>query len=85
MIGAQPTGKLPSVVITATIHEGLKVTANGKPARLAIITDDGQVIAAGAEVAREARSVSINLYRQALMGHGHLRVLSKPIQPETSV
>lgn len=81
MISPQTTGTLPGVVITATIHEGLKVTANGKPARLAVITDDGEVVAAGPEVAREARSVAINLFRNALIGQGHMKVLSKPIEP----
>lgn len=46
MIGTQPEGTISGVVISAVSHEGLSVTVNGKPARLAILTDDGQVIAA---------------------------------------
>ena len=79
MIGTQPTGALAGVVISAVVHEGLTVTVNGRPARLAVITDDGQVIAAGDQVAREAEAVAVNSYRGFLKGEGHLRVLSKPI------
>lgn len=83
MIGDQPTGTIDSVVISAVAHEGLSITYHGKPARLAVVLDDGTVIAAGEEVAREARAVSVNCYRSLLKGKGHLRVLSVPIQPDT--
>lgn len=33
MIGAQPTGTLPGIVICATSHEGLQVLVDGKPFR----------------------------------------------------
>ena len=79
MIGTQPTGAIEGVVISMVAHEGLTVTAHGKPARLAIISEDGQVLAAGDDVAREAEAVAINSYRQFLQCKGHLRVLSKPI------
>lgn len=80
MIGTQPTGAIERVVISATAHEGLTVTVDGRPARLAIVTEDGQVIAAGPQVAREAEAVAVNSYRGMLQGSGHLRVLSKPIE-----
>lgn len=80
MIGLQPTGALGGVVISAVAHEGLSVTVDGKPARLAIVTDDGQVITASPLVAREAESVAVNSYRQMLQGQGHLRVMSKPVE-----
>jgi hypothetical protein len=79
MIGTQPTGALPGIVISAVAHEGLSVTIDGKPARLAIIDADGQVVAAGPQVAREAEAVAVNNYRSFLKGTGHLRVLSKPV------
>lgn len=79
MIGTQKTGTVPGVIISAVAHEGLTVLVDGKPARLAVITDDGQIVAAGPDVAREARAVSINCYRQVMQGQGHLRVLSKPV------
>lgn len=80
MIGTQPTGAITGVVISAVSHEGLRVTVDGKPARLAVVTDDGRVIAAGDQVAREAEAVSVNSYRQLLQGKGFLRVLSKPLE-----
>ena len=80
MIGTQPTGAIASVVISAVSHEGLSVTVDGRPARLAIVTEDGQVVAVGAQVAREAEAVAINNYRAFLKGRGFLRVLSNPIQ-----
>ena len=55
MIGTQPTGAIDGVQISAVSHEGLSVSINGKPGRLAIISEDGQVIAAGKDVAREAQ------------------------------
>jgi hypothetical protein len=79
MIGTQTTGHVPGVVISAVAHEGLTVTVNGKPARLAVVTEDGTVIAAGRDVAREAQAVAVNLHREFLKGNGHLRVLSAPI------
>lgn len=81
MIGTQPTGALDGVVISAVAHEGLQVTVDGRPARLAIVTDTGEVVAAGHLVAREAEAVAVNSYRQLLQGRGHLRVISQPIEP----
>lgn len=80
MIGTQPTGALQGVVISAVAHEGLSVTVDGKPARLAIVTDTGEVIAAGRLVAREAEAVAVNSYRQLLQGQGHLRVVGRPVE-----
>lgn len=79
MIGTQPTGALPGIVICATSHEGLQVLVNGKPARLAIVDECGHVLAAGAEVAREAEAVALNNFRNAMMGKGYLRTFGKPI------
>lgn len=79
MIGTQPTGRIEGVVITAVSHEGLTVLVDGKPARLAIISEDGKIIASGKDVAREAQAVAVNCYRQVLKGKGWLRELSNPI------
>lgn len=84
MIGNQATGAIEGVQISAVSHEGLSVSINGKPGRLAIITEDGQVIAAGKDVAREAQAVAVNCYRNFLQGKGFLRILSKPIQPSAT-
>ena len=79
MIGEQLTGAIEGVHIHAVVFEGLTVTVNGVPAQLAIITADGNIIAAGKDVAREAEAVAINCHRNFLKGQGHLRVLSNPI------
>jgi hypothetical protein len=79
MIGDQTTGRLSGVCITAASHTGLLATVNGKPARLAIITDDGQVIAAGNDVAREAEAVAVQAYRNTMKAQGHMVVTSKPL------
>ena len=84
MIGTQPTGAIEGVVISAVSHEGLSVTVNGKPARLAVIDEDGVVIASGPDVAREAEAVAVNSYRNLLKGHGYQRVLSNPLDGATS-
>lgn len=79
LIGHQPVGAIQGVIISAVSHEGLTVTVDGKPARLAILSEDGKIIAAGPAVAREAEAVAVNSYRHLLQGRGHLRILSKPI------
>lgn len=81
MIGTQPTGAITGVVISAVSHKGLMVTVDGKPARLAIVTEDGTVVASGQQVAMEAEAVTINNYRNFLKGMGHLTVISSPISP----
>ena len=85
MIGTQPTGAIQGVHISAVSHEGLTVTVNGAPGRLAIVTDDGRIIAVGQDVAREAEAVAVNSYREMLKGQGWLRVMSKPIQMAATV
>lgn len=84
MIGTQPTGAIDGVVISAVAHEGLTVMVNGRPAQLAVVLDDGTVVAAGSDVSREVRSVAVNCYRQMLQGQGHLRVLSNPVAAKAS-
>ena len=79
MIGTQPTGAIAGVHISKVSHEGLCVMVNGRPGRLAIVTDDGHIIAAGQDVAREAEAVALNNFRNTMMGKGYLRTLGKPI------
>lgn len=81
MIGTQPVGTISGVVISAVSHEGLRVTVDGKPAKLAILSEDGSIIAVGDQVAREAEAVALNSYRNFLKGQGFLRVISAPITP----
>ena len=81
MIGTQPEGTIASVVISAVSHEGLRVTVNGRPGRLAILDEDGQIIAAGDQVAKEAEAVAVNCLRNFWKGKGWLRVNSELITP----
>lgn len=81
MIGPQKTGTLPGVVVTAVSHEGLSVTFDGRPARLAVVLDDGTIIAAGADVAREVEAVAVNSFCNMLQGKGYLRVIGNPLAP----
>ena len=80
MIGTQPTGTLPGIIISAVSHEGLTVTIDGKPGRLAVLDESGQVVAEGEQVADEARAVSVNNYRDFLQCKGYLRTRSAPIE-----
>jgi hypothetical protein len=79
MIGTIQTGTLHSSVISAVAYEGLTIKTNtGKPARLAIIDENGNVIEAGETVAKEAWNVAIAAYKNLWIGKGHLRVFSAP-------
>ncbi len=65
--------------IGAVIYEGVTVTdGEGRPAQLAVIDGQGQVIAAGPLVAKAVWTASIEAYRNHLRGHGYLKVLQKP-------
>lgn len=72
MIGPMPTGRIAGVDITATPHGGLSATVHGRPARIALVDDDGHVLAAGKDLADEVEGVAVNAYRQVLTGHGAL-------------
>ena len=80
MIGTIPTGTLNTAEISAVIHRGLSVkTSDGRPARLAIIDEQGNVIDAGKDVEREAWNVAIASYKNYLVGMGHMIVRSGPV------
>lgn len=79
MFGTPKTGTLERGTISANVSTGFQVkTAEGRPARLAIIDDDGNVIEAGEAVAREAWNVCIAVQRNFWIGQGHLVVHSSP-------
>ena len=79
MIGTQKTGTIPGVTLSVIGHKGIVAEVDGKPARLAVITEDGRIIAAGPDVAREAEAVSVNWYQAMLKAKGHMRVISQPL------
>lgn len=78
LVGDQRTGRVDGVVISGTANDGLAVTVNGAPARLAVVTEDGKILDAPA-IAKEAFAVSVNCYRDFLRGGGYLRTVSPPI------
>lgn len=88
MIGIPETGTLQASAISANVSSGYQLTtADGRPARLAIIDADGNVIEAGEQVAREAWNVCIAVQKNFWIGKGHLVVHSAPPglanQPQT--
>ncbi|WP_137936080.1 hypothetical protein [Chitinivorax sp. B] len=79
MIGIPKTGQLAAAKISGTCFEGLKVeTSDGEPAQLAIVDRNGRVIEVGSSVAREAFNVTLGIYKNTLIGQGHVRVYSEP-------
>jgi len=79
MIGIPETGTLERCVIRANVSTGFQVqTADGRPAYLAIVDADGNVIETGAAVAREAWNVCIAVQKNFWIGQGHLVVHSAP-------
>ena len=79
MIGTQKTGHITKAIIDGTATKGLLITTrDGKPAMLAIIDADGNILESGTSVADEALAVSVNIYQGFLMGNGHLCVLTHP-------
>ena len=79
MIGIPQIGGLEHAVISGVSHEGLSVKLkDGRTARLAIVDDQGNVVETGAAVAKEAWNVTLAVYKNFLVGQGHLRVFSSP-------
>lgn len=79
MIGIPETDTLEHARISANVNTGYQVTtADGKPARLAIIDADGNVVEAGPAVAKEAWNVCIAVQKNFWIGQGHLVVHSSP-------
>ncbi|WOB06563.1 hypothetical protein [Piscinibacter gummiphilus] len=84
MIGDQIIGRVAGVVVSSVAHVGLTVTVNGRPARLAIVAEDGRVVASGDDVAKEVEAVAVNSYRNLIKGQGHLRVFSNEIAQDAA-
>lgn len=84
MIGVPKTGTLMNGCISANVSSGYQfTTADGRPARLAIIDDQGNVVESGDAVAREAWNVCIAVVKNFKIGQGHIVVHSAP--PGTSL
>lgn len=79
MIGIPQTGTLEKGCISANVTSGYKfTTADGRPARLAMIDDEGNVIESGDAVAREAWNVCVKVLKNFKIGQGHIVVHSAP-------
>lgn len=79
MIGIPKTGALEHGCISANVTTGYRfTTADGRPARLAIIDDQGNVVEAGESVAQEAWNVCIAVIKNFKIGQGHIVVHSAP-------
>lgn len=78
MITAPEIGTIPGAEISAVAHEGFTVRLpDGRHARLAVVDDDGRIIAAGADVEREAWAVASAAWRNFLIGMGFMRVMTR--------
>ena len=79
MKDALPNPQLQASRISATVSTGFTATtADGKPARLAIIDEQGNVIEAGADVAWAAWRVCVEVQENFWEGMGHLEVYTSP-------
>lgn len=79
MIGIPKTGTLEHGCISANVTSGYRFsTADGRPARLAIIDDLGNIVEVGDAVAREAWNVCIAVIKNFKIGQGHIVVHSEP-------
>ncbi|MFL1551682.1 hypothetical protein ACI77I_21745 [Pseudomonas sp. D47] len=79
MIGIPKTGTLEKGRISANVTSGYQfTTVDGRPARLAIIDDQGNVVESGDAVAREAWNVCIAVVKNFKIGQGHIVVHSAP-------
>lgn len=80
MIFDAKTDMLPNATISGVTHEGFTCrTRDGKKLNLALVDEEGNVVAAGQHVAQEAWNVCIQVQHNFWIGQGHLRVLSKPL------
>ena len=79
MIGIPKTDTLQKSVISGVCFEGLTITTkDGRPAYLAIVDAEGQIVESGNAVAKEAWNVTLAVYKNLLVGQGHLRIFSQP-------
>lgn len=79
MKDALPNPQLQASRISATVSTGFTATtADGKPARLAIIDEQGNVIEAGADVAWAAWRICVEAQENFWEGIGHLEVHTSP-------
>lgn len=70
---------LPNAALIGSVATGLLATTkDGRPAQLAILDADGQILEVGPDVAREAWAIVVTVYNNVLMSQGHLVVHTSP-------
>lgn len=85
MIADLPTDTLDHAVISGLSFKGLTVTTrDGRPARLAILDEQGNVIESGPAVARECWNVAIECHQLFWQAQGHLVVHTSPTGLKTT-
>lgn len=67
---------LTDIEIIASTTEGVRVTAYGRPAELAIVTPEGLVLVSGPDVAEAVEQASVEAFRNLLRGQGHVKTVS---------
>lgn len=67
---------LPDIEIIASTTEGVRVTAHGRPAELAIVTPEGLVLVSGPDVAEAVEQASVEAFRNLLRGQGHTTTIA---------
>jgi hypothetical protein len=73
MIRYDHDGKVGPATVRAVVHTGISITAHGRPARLAILGEDGSVIAEGQAVADAVEAAAVNAFSDALKVSGRVR------------
>lgn len=78
-IDVEEPGRLTTATISGSAFHGYELrTADGKPATLAVVDENGRIVESGPQVAEEAWVVAVLAYQRFLEGEGRLRVVSAP-------
>lgn len=80
LIVGEQTALAGTMQLSAVVHEGIRIDhPEGKTCRIAIIDENGQVVAGGEDVTKAVFDVAIGAFQNLLKARGHLRTYSKPI------
>jgi hypothetical protein len=76
---ALPNPTIDGVCLKATVSTGFTVTSpDGKPAQMAIVDEQGNILAAGDDVSWAAWRVCVEVQENFWEGQGHLVVHARP-------
>ncbi|TVO53822.1 hypothetical protein [Denitromonas halophila] len=80
MITATPPPELQHATLTATAHGGLTATTrDGKPAALAVIDSDGNIIETGPQIGLAIWLLTAKAYGNFMAGKGYIKEHAGPI------